>query len=107
MIVNEYRLVVPSGEVHSAAYELGNAEYIAGFYTCSDLDGNLHIEDGLTADGPFRTVYGPDDKQLKWNTLYSGAFHIITEGSYHKAVRFTLSQAKDTDCAVFLRTVEL
>ena len=107
MIQNEYRLMIPSGTLYSAPYRLGAAEYLAGFYTCSDLDGNVHIEDGLTEAGPFRTVYSPDDKQLKWNTLYSGAYHILVYGYQHQVVRFKLSKTQNKDCAVFLRVTEM
>lgn len=107
MIQNEYRLFIPSGSVISEPYHLKPTEYLAGFYTCSDLQGNMTMEEAFIEDGPFRTVYGPDDKQLKWNTLHSGAFHILQYTQQMQTVRFKLGTDQNKLCSVFLRVTEL
>jgi hypothetical protein len=106
MIQREYPLVIASGTIHSTAVQLLPGEWLAGFRVGNSFGGNLHIEDGETLAGPFRTCYDRDDKQFKWTTLASGAYHIINGGLESSIVRFTASSPVAKDETIFLRVTQ-
>lgn len=106
MIQKEYALVIATGAVNSTAVQLLPGEWLAGFRVANDLGGNLHIEDGDSLTGPFRVCYDRDDKQFKWTTLTTGAYHIINGGLESQIVRFTASAPVASTVTIYLRVTQ-
>ncbi len=106
MIQLEYPLVIVSGAVNSTAVQLLPGEWLAGFRVSNNIGGNIHIEDGDSLTGPFRTCYDRDDKQFKWTTLTSGAYHIINGGLESQIVRFTASSPVASTMTIYLRVTQ-
>ena len=106
MIVNEYTLTIASGEAISQVFQAGRAEYYAGFTCSSNFGGNITLEEAFYPTGPFRQVYTPDDKQVKWTTHGSGIFVRTNVQAYHPYIRFVLSSSLTENGAIYLRTYE-
>jgi hypothetical protein len=105
MLQKEYRLIIPSGSKISEEYTLLPCEQLAAFHTCSDLSGNVHIEERFDENDSFRFMYF-DDKQVKWDQLASGVYNEFANNYQVSRVRFVLSANQNKQCAIFLRVTE-